>query len=130
VPKISECKRMKDYSQFGRDNPDLSCGTCGKWDCKTKHRSHWTNHRCFYVTVRDAGKLGVLAGPFRTHCEALEMVEPVKKAAEEVDAFAAFYSFGTIRAATGHHDGVLNNQLGLKVERPKKEELREMGWAK
>ena len=38
----------------------------------------------FFVTVKDAGRVGYLAGPFRTHGEALAKVERARELAETV----------------------------------------------
>lgn len=73
--------------------------------------------KSFYVTCRDAGRTGWLAGPFKTHKEALEHVKATRKAAYEVDPFSHFFAFGT---ASVEHTvarplprGVLNTQLGM-----------------
>lgn len=49
----------------------------------------------FYVTVTDGGKLLPLAGPYKTHAEAVAMVDEVKELAIKTDPSAAFASFGT-----------------------------------
>ena len=68
----------------------------------------------FYASVVDAGRLGLLAGPFTTHEEALAMVEPARRLACELNDWAWFYGFGTVRMKNGHRPGVLNERLGLK----------------
>lgn len=69
----------------------------------------------FYVSVADAGRVGLIAGPFATHAEALAMVEPARTEAEKANAWAAFYAFGTVRMAEGYTaPGVLNGRLGLQ----------------
>jgi hypothetical protein len=41
--------------------------------------------------------MGLLAGPYETHEEAIEKVDAVRKIAEEVNAWAHFYAFGTVK---------------------------------
>lgn len=43
----------------------------------------------------DAGRVGVLAGPYETHAEALSVVEKVRAMAVKANSWAHFYSFGT-----------------------------------
>lgn len=68
-----------------------------------------------YVTVMDNGRHGYLAGPFRTHREALEWVEPTKKIACEVNSRGIWYAYGTSRVTTKSTPpvGILNAHLGL-----------------
>ena len=79
---------------------------------------HWTDSPCYYVSARDAGRYSLLAGPYRTHDEALGMVDRCRDVACELDPWAWFYAFGTCRVATGRKDGVLNEKIGLIVDRP------------
>ena len=51
----------------------------------------------YYVTVREAKRVGFLAGPYGTHVEALSMVDEAARRAKEADAWADFYAFGTSR---------------------------------
>jgi len=51
----------------------------------------------YYVTVRDADRVGFLAGPYDTHDEALSRVDDAARRAREADAWADFYAFGTSR---------------------------------
>ena len=60
----------------------------------------------FYVSVIDGPRIGgeievkrfgLLAGPYETHEEALDRVQMVRKIAEEVNAWAHFYAFGTVK---------------------------------
>ena len=74
---------------------------------------NWTDEPCYYVSVVDGPKFGVLAGPFRTHQEALDMVDNAREAANDADPWAAFYAFGTVKMSSGHHCGILNGKLGL-----------------
>ena len=53
----------------------------------------------YYVSVRDAGRTGLLLGPFRAHREAIDRVSLARCLAEEVDPFAAFFHFGTVKMA-------------------------------
>ena len=60
----------------------------------------------FYVSVIDAPRIGgeievkrfgLLAGPYETHEEALARVGVVREIAEEVNSWAHFYAFGTVK---------------------------------
>lgn len=76
----------------------------------------------YYVSIRDGGRYGLLAGPFRNdHAGALAMVDRARAVAHEVNYREAVWaSFGTCRMP-GDFDrpGCLNDRLGLptKVER-------------
>ena len=76
-------------------------------------RGNWTDQPCYYVSVIDGPRHALLAGPFVTHREALDMVDAARRVAVEVDRKSWFYAFGTCRAETGHCDGILNRQLGI-----------------
>ena len=66
----------------------------------------------YYVSVLNGSKRGLLAGPYKTHQEALDMVEPAKKLAQEVDSWDWFYAFGTCKTPDGYAgQGVLNDLL-------------------
>ena len=49
----------------------------------------------YYVTVKDAGRIGFLKGPFATHEEALSQVPIAKGQARAANSRASFYAFGT-----------------------------------
>lgn len=60
----------------------------------------------FYVSVIDGPRIGgeiqvkrmgLLAGPYETHEEALDKVNAIRKIAEEVNVWAHFYAFGTCK---------------------------------
>lgn len=72
----------------------------------------------YYVTVRDAGRLGTLVGPFITKGAADAHVDPARKASYDVDPRSHFYAFGTSRIKTPAARkrvgaGKLNSRLGL-----------------
>lgn len=69
----------------------------------------------YYVSVVDGGRYALLAGPFSTHREALDLVPVVREAAYQVDPRSAFYAFGTCRLERRLDlpAGVLNGRLGL-----------------
>jgi hypothetical protein len=48
----------------------------------------------FYVTVRDAGKVGVLLGPYKTKSAAEAQVDRGRRLAIAADPFAFFYAYG------------------------------------
>ncbi len=69
----------------------------------------------YYVSARDAGRTALLAGPFvNDHAGALAMVDRAREAACEINGFAWFWAFGTVRVAQSHAvPGKLNAKLGL-----------------
>lgn len=68
----------------------------------------------YYASVIDAGKHGLLAGPFRLHATALNWVDRARKVANAVDLKSAFYAFGTCAVKKGpFKPGILNERLGL-----------------
>lgn len=71
----------------------------------------------YYVSVIDGGRTALLLGPFQTHQEALDHVEPVRAKGGELDPRAAFYAFGTARLPD---DGIaiggnLNKHFGMPL---------------
>jgi len=79
----------------------------------------------YFVTVIDGARTGFLAGPFRTHAEALAMVPAAKRIAMALDPRAVFYAFGTVRwkdpntpAPTGKLNGhlVINDYRTLPMD--------------
>jgi hypothetical protein len=74
----------------------------------------------YYVSVVHGPRKGLLLGPFtNNHQAALDMVDTVRTKAEELDAMAVFYAFGTVRLNDHHpvHAGSLNRYFGLPTER-------------
>jgi len=68
----------------------------------------------YYVSVKDGQRVGLLAGPFKTHAEALAMADRAKAKANEVNPWSAFMAFGTLRMKDDYDKpGVLNALLGL-----------------
>ena len=66
----------------------------------------------FYVSVVDAGRTGLLAGPYTTHAEALRHLDPTRDIACRVQDRAWFYSFGTLAMKDGYRKpGLLNDLL-------------------
>ena len=52
----------------------------------------------YYVSVTDGPRYRLLLGPFENdHAAALAMVKAVRLKAQELDAWAVFYGFGTCR---------------------------------
>ena len=51
----------------------------------------------YYVTVRDASRVGFLAGPYDTHSVALSKVDEATRRAKDANAWADFYAFGTTK---------------------------------
>jgi len=84
----------------------------------------------YYVSVIDGPRigdrievkrLGLLAGPFDTHAEALEKVDVVRRIAEEINAWAHFYAFGTLKLKEpldgAYPPGRLNHLLPMESDR-------------
>lgn len=80
---------------------------------KRTKRGNWTDDPCFYVSVVDGPKFALLAGPFRSHQEALDLVRKASDEAEKHDPRAVFYAFGTVKMMNGYRDGILNQYLGV-----------------
>jgi len=73
--------------------------------------------RDYYVSMVRDSRYALMAGPFATHAEALQMVDPVKKEAIRHDPFCDFDAFGTcsmLRRST-NKDGWLNVWIGAKT---------------
>lgn len=72
----------------------------------------------YYVTVRDGERVGWLAGPFKRHGDALRMVAPAKKLAQELNSRGIWYAYGTTHVKTAPlttkiGPGILNEHLAL-----------------
>lgn len=52
-------------------------------------------NRLYYVTIRDANRVGYLLGPYESHVDALNAVDHGRSLAERANAFACFHAFGT-----------------------------------
>jgi len=76
-------------------------------------RGNWTDKECFYVSIIDADRFNAVAGPFKTHQEALDMVNPAIKAGGELDPRSHFYAWGTVKMVNGHKEGMLNEHLNI-----------------
>lgn len=71
----------------------------------------------YYVSVMDGDRRALLLGPFPTHQQALDMVEPVRAKGLELDPRALWYEFGTARL---QDDGIaiggnLNSHFGMAM---------------
>ena len=89
-------------------------------------RGNWTDNPCWYASVQDAGRTALVLGPFETEAEcrtwayrtpedggdAVKHDRMVKTACDR-DAKAWFYSWGMVKMANGHREGVLNQAMGL-----------------
>lgn len=91
----------------------------------------WKSNPCFYVSVIDGDRWGLLAGPFPTHGLALDLVDRVQDEANKIDHKAHFYGFGTCRvAAEEKKPGRLNDAIGYEqiIQAWEKAELRHQAW--
>ena len=64
-------------------------------------REDWKQHPCYYVSAIYGPRWWALAGPYRSHPEALQEVERVRTLAEQEEPRSVFYAFGTIKMPTG-----------------------------
>lgn len=76
-------------------------------------RNNWTDSYCYYVSIIDGDRKALVAGPFRHHREALEMVDRAMVEGGKLDPKSHFYSWGTTKAPNGYHEGCLNNALNV-----------------
>ncbi|MBW2569699.1 MAG: hypothetical protein JRE47_10115 [Deltaproteobacteria bacterium] len=76
-------------------------------------RGNWTDENCFYVSVKDGNQFNIVAGPFKTHKQALDLVEPAIKAGRILDPKSHFYAWGTVKMKNGHQEGILNKALNI-----------------
>jgi len=76
-------------------------------------RGNWTDNPCYYVSIVEGSKFGIVAGPFSTHREALDMVEPARKIGNENDRRGYLYTWGTTERENGYVEGSLNGYLGI-----------------
>ena len=75
---------------------------------------NWRDGECYYADCVDAGKVALLAGPFRTHQEALDILDRATDLAMDYgDPKAVFYAYGTCKMPNGKRLGLLNEKLGL-----------------
>lgn len=66
----------------------------------------------YYVSAVDGPKFALLAGPYTSHAQALDMVPTVTEIAMQLDPKAAFYGFGTCRTHDAYNrEGILNKHL-------------------
>lgn len=86
----------------------------------------WIDDPCFYVSVVDGPKFGLLLGPFQKeeecrkwayyHAEDGGSPENHNKLTEKMydaDPRSHFYSVGMVKMQNGYRNGVLNKSLGL-----------------
>ena len=67
----------------------------------------------YYVSAKDAGSHWLMAGPYRTHAEALADVDRARNIADEHDGRAWFYAWGTCRMKDGTDRPGNLNKAGL-----------------
>lgn len=70
----------------------------------------------YYVSCVDGPRQALLAGPYKTHAEALSAIEPVRNVAYEFDPKSWFYGFGTMAMKTEYtKPGILNAHLAERL---------------
>jgi hypothetical protein len=72
---------------------------------------NWSDSPCFYVSIQDAGRHAVVAGPFIEHAAALAALPTAREIGYKADPWSHFYSWGTCKLETGHKTGSLNTKL-------------------
>ncbi len=77
------------------------------------NRGNWTDNECYYVSIMDGKRFNVVAGPFETHQESLDMVKPANKIGTELDRKSWFYGWGTVKMDNGYTEGMLNSHLDI-----------------
>ena len=73
----------------------------------------------YYVSVVDAGRTGLLVGPFvNNHAAALACVDRARTVAESVNDRAVWYAFGTVRLDpdVAVKPAVLNSHFASELE--------------
>lgn len=71
----------------------------------------WIDHECYYIDCIDAGRVALVAGPYRTLDEAEADRSAVQELAYKVDDRSWFYLWGTCKVINGHRSGVLNDKI-------------------
>jgi hypothetical protein len=70
----------------------------------------------YYISIKDGPRHGFLAGPFRTHTEALALVDDARRVAQRVNRVqATFAGFGTC-SGEFFTPGVINDLLGVQID--------------
>lgn len=88
-----------DYSR----RSGIETCTCGA------HHPYGAN---YYVSVQDSGREMLLAGPFKTHAEAMAAVKRTTEVAHQRDPRSHFYAFGTVAMRHSYtKPGILNSHL-------------------
>ena len=70
----------------------------------------------YYVSAldKDTGRVGLLAGPFRRHEDALAAVARASQLAEDADWRAVWYAYGTVKMPESFSKpGLFNQKLGV-----------------
>jgi hypothetical protein len=106
-----------------------------EWKGEGKIMENWTDEPCFYASVQDAGKTGLLLGPFKNEkdCRGFayyheedggnhEEHSMLQSIAEKCDPRSVFYAFGMVKLETGRRSGVLNKffepiGFGFKIKK-------------
>lgn len=92
-------------------------------------RGNWTDGACYYVSVIDGDRFGLLLGPFRSEAECRRFAychaedggeltnnNLLRSKMYEVDNRSWFYSVGMVKMKNGHREGVLNSRIGKAYE--------------
>ena len=80
---------------------------------KTRPIGSWVDNPCYYVSIIDGERWALILGPFRTHQEALDMVDKARDVGCEIDRKSHFYGWGTCKVADGRAVGVLNKYFDI-----------------
>jgi hypothetical protein len=72
----------------------------------------------FYVSVLDGPRYALAAGPFKTHEEALALVDQVRGLCVRTEDDGVWWAYGTCKVTNEHRPlpvGRLNDKLGVEL---------------
>lgn len=72
----------------------------------------WRERPCFYATVRKGQDWRPLAGPFATHAAARDALPQARRLANQRDARAPWYAYGTALLPDGALTGLFSAEIG------------------
>lgn len=80
--------------------------------------SEWRDNPCYYASMVDAGKVKLIAGPYYTHAEALNVVSLAHEWAVSVNEWFHFWAHGTVKLSTGQEMSAAEKAVkhGIKLE--------------
>ena len=76
----------------------------------------------YYVSVVDGKKFGLLSGPYSSHAAALALVDRARRIATDLNDWAHFYSYGTVRMADDFNQPGSLQKWGYALDLKKRNE--------